>query len=97
MLEYLENDFREGMTSPKHYQYPQEKHYLKVTDTATNAIAAYGVWIYLPQGYHAEEDDEVIVHPLPKGSNEDLMREFCRMTGVLRSEHPGRKEAHWCT
>ena len=33
--------------------------------------------------------------PLPEGTNEELMTEFCRLSGQLRSEHAGRHEAHW--
>lgn len=34
--------------------------------------------------------------PLPEGTNQEVMREFCRMTGEMRGEHAGRHEAHWC-
>lgn len=40
--------------------------------------------------------EEVVMGPLPEGTNEGLIRDFCKMTGELRAEHPGRHEAHWC-
>ncbi len=68
-----------------------------MTDDATGEIAACGVWVYLPEGYCAEDDDEVaLTGPLPEGANEELMGEFGRMTGKIRGEHAGRKEGHWC-
>ena len=39
--------------------------------------------------------DEVMIGPLPEGANEKLLRDFAKMTGELRSQHPGRHEAHW--
>lgn len=96
MLKMYEKDFHDGMTVEKQYKLPQQKHYLKVTDDATGEIAASGVWVYLPEGYCTEDDEEVVMGPLPEGANEELMREFCKMTGSLRVEHPGRHEAHWC-
>lgn len=42
-----------------------------------------------------EYSDEVTIGPLPEGANERLLRDFARMTGELRSQHPGRHEAHW--
>ncbi|CAD6591415.1 MAG: hypothetical protein ASARMPREDX12_005157 [Alectoria sarmentosa] len=94
-LKMYEEDFYDGMTTKKQYKLPQRKHYLKVTDDATGEIAACGVWVYLPEGYCIEDDDEVVMGPLPEGANEELMREFCRMAGKMRGEHAGRHEAHW--
>lgn len=91
-----EKTFHDGMTVQKQYNLPQQKHYLKVTDDATGEIAACGVWVYLPEGYCADDDEEVVTGPLPTGANEELMRDFCRMTGAMRGEHAGRHEAHWC-
>lgn len=99
LLQMYEKDFRDGMTSShqKQYRLPQQKHHLKVTDDATGEIAAYAVWVYLPEGYCAEDDGEaVLTGSLPEGTNGELMADFGRMTGTMRGEHAGRREAHWC-
>ena len=83
------------MTAQRQYKLPQRKHYLKVTDDATGEIAACGVWVYLPEGYCAADDEEAEPGPLPEGANEEVMRVFGRLTGEMRGAHPGRREAHW--
>ena len=55
-IKRYEKNIYEGMTVQKQCKLPQEKHYLKVTDDATGEIAAYAVWIYLPEGYCAEDE-----------------------------------------
>lgn len=34
--------------------------------------------------------------PLPEGANEEVMKEFSKILGETRGQHPGRHEAHWC-
>ena len=43
-----------------------ERYYLKVTDTATSDIAAYAVWIFLPNGYRPENDPDATFSPLTR-------------------------------
>ena len=42
-----------------------------------------------------QSSDEATVGDLPPGANEALLREFSQIVRELRSEHPGRHEAHW--
>ena len=56
MIKKYEKGFHDGMTVQKQCKLPQQKHYLKVTDDATGDIAAYAVWIYLPEGYCVEDE-----------------------------------------
>ena len=56
MLKMYEKNFHHGMTVQKRYKLPQQKHYLKVTDEASGEIAAYGIWIHLPEGYCTEDE-----------------------------------------
>lgn len=94
MLRMYDRDFHDGMTVRKQYKLPQQKHNLKVPNDATGEIAASGVWVYLPAGYCTEDDEEVVMGPLPEGADAELMREFCGMMGGMRGEHAGRHEAH---
>ena len=55
-IKRYEKNIYDGMTVQKQLKLPQEKHFLKVTDDATGEIAAYAVWIYLPEGYCAEDE-----------------------------------------
>lgn len=56
LLSMYEKDFHDGMTLQREYKRPQQKHYLKVTDDATGEIAACGVWVFLPEGYCADDE-----------------------------------------
>lgn len=77
---------------------PQQKHCLKVLEPGTGEIMAFAIWAWLPNGYKAEEDSQIQLSDqgLPEGANVALIRDLFEMTGELRSEHPGRSEAHWC-
>ena len=72
-----EKGFHDGMTVPEQHKLPQQKHYLKITDDATGEIAAYAVWIHLPEGY-CTEDEYVDVCPSSsiKLGNADERNEF---------------------
>lgn len=87
--------FAKGMESQAHPATAQQNHYLKVTDPATGELMAFAIWQYLPQGYKMEEDPSAKVTEVPEGANEVFLRDFAKMTGKLRGEHEGRKEAHW--
>ncbi|KAL6718774.1 hypothetical protein ACLMJK_003008 [Lecanora helva] len=75
----------------------QEKYYLKVVDPTTGELMAFAIWVYLPDGYRAEEDWFANVEEVPVGANERFLRDFAGMTGWVRGEHEGRKrgKAHW--
>ena len=96
LLKVFEEDFRKEIELQDQPNATPEVHYLKVNDPSTNEIIAFAVWKYLPQGYRVEQDSQIEGQGLPEGINETLHRHMCRMTGKLRSEHPGRHEAHWC-
>ena len=98
LLKTFDDDIRKGIEMQNHPTPTQEVHYLKVTDPETHAIIAFAIWKYLPCGYRVDEDGQAQVKAvLDDGTNEQLLHDFCRMTGDLRSAHPGRHEAHWCT
>ena len=103
-------DFREGIkaatnkkkapkeqTSPDHHEDEKGmKCYLKVTDTATSEIAAYAVWIFLPNGYKPENDSTANFSPLPEGGNNALWRVVCDSVRQLRTSDAKRMtEGHW--
>ena len=72
------------------------KYCLKVIDTATNDIAAYAVWVFLPNGYRIENDPGAHYSPLPEGSNDALCRQACEAIGRLgMSDARRREEGHW--
>ena len=56
MIKKYEKYFHDGMTIQKQCRLPQQRHHLKVTDDATGEIAAYAIWIYLPEGYCIEDE-----------------------------------------
>ncbi len=96
LLKMFEEDFRKAIELQDQPIATQEVYYLKVNDPSTNEIIAFAVWKYLPQGYRAEEDSDIQVKDQPEGTDEPLLRHAYSGTGKLRSEHPGRHEAHWC-
>ena len=96
LLKGFEADFRKEIELQDQPIANQEAHILKVTDTSTNKIIAFAIWKYLPHGYSAEEDTDIQVKDQPEGTNVPLLCHVYSMTGKLRSEHPGRHEAHWC-
>lgn len=87
--------FRSSIESQEHPTPTQETHCLIVTSSDTNEIVAFAIWIHLPNGYRKDEDSLALVHDVPEGANEKLMREVSRMTTELRGEHEGRKGPHW--
>lgn len=87
--------FRDSIESQEHPTPNQETHCLIVTDPDTNEIVAFAIWIHLPNGYRKDEDTLALVHDVPEGANEKLMREVSRMTTELRGDHEGRKGPHW--
>ena len=56
LLKKYEKDFYDSMTVQKQTKLPQQKYHLKVTDDATGEIAAYAIWICLPEGYCVEDE-----------------------------------------
>ena len=88
--------FEAGIESQNHPTATQEKHYLKATDPVTGELVAFATWIYLPQGYKAEEDPDATVTEIPEGANEALVRDLGPLAGNIRGEHEGRKGPHWC-
>ena len=67
-IKQYEKNIYDGMTVRKQCKLPQEKHYLKVTDDATGEIVAHAIWVYLPEGYCAEDEYAVFYRvdpPLP--------------------------------
>ena len=105
-----ETDFREGIRAATKNEmvleeqtsseYPEDekgmKYYLKVTDTATSEIAAYAVWISLPNGYKPENDYNANFSPLPEGGNNALWRVACDSVRQLRTSDAKRMtEGHW--
>ena len=94
MLKIWEADFRKTLESQCQPRPTQEVHCQKVTDSSNGEIMAYAIWQYLPQGYRPEDDSQVQAKLVPD-ANETLQDDFCLMTGQIRSEHPGRLEAHW--
>lgn len=36
------------------------RHYLKVSDAVTDEITSFAIWEWLPDGYRAEEDEQVV-------------------------------------
>lgn len=56
MIKKYEKGLHDGMTVQKQCKLPQQRHYLKVTDDATGDIAAYALWLYLPEGYCVEDE-----------------------------------------
>ena len=96
LLKAFEENFRKEIELQDQPIANQGAHILKVTDTSTNKIIAFAIWKYLPHGYSAEEDTDIQVKDQPEGTNVALLRHVYSMTGKLRSEHPGRHEAHWC-
>lgn len=96
LLKGFEEDFRKEIELQNQPIANQEAHILKVTDTNTNKIIAFAIWKYLPHGYNADEDTDIQVREQPEGTDVPLLRHVYSMTGKLRSEHPGRHEAHWC-
>lgn len=56
MIKKYEKSFHDGMTVQNQCKLPQQKHYLKVTDDPTGDIAAYALWLYLPEGYCVEDE-----------------------------------------
>ena len=87
--------FRDGIKLQDQPTPTQETHYLKVTDTATGELAAYAIWIFLPQGYKIEEDPYADTSHIPEGANERLIRDFGKWTGEMRGAHKGRQGPHW--
>lgn len=96
MLKIWEADFLKTIESQNQPSPTQQVHCLKVTDSSNGEIMAYAIWKYLPQGYKPEDDGQVVIKEIPDGANERLLRDFCKITGEIRSEHPGRREEHWC-
>lgn len=94
-LEMGTKDFRAGIESQDHPTPSQETHYLKVTDSATNEMVAFAIWLYLPQGYKFEEDSFANPEKVPEGANEKLMRHIGKEVGRMRGEHEGRRREHW--
>ena len=105
-----EKSFREGIkaatndgmapkeqTSPDYHEDEKgKKYYLKVTNTATSEIAAYAVWIFLPNGYKPENDPNANFSPLPEGGNNALWRVACDSVRQLRTSDAKRMtEGHW--
>ena len=95
MVKRQEASFAKVIEAQQNPSPTQETHFLKVADPDTYEIMALVIWIYLPQGYDAEEDVQKINSNIPDGANERLWRDFGVKTGELRSEHPGRHEGHW--
>ena len=108
--EETETSFREGIkaainnemaakeqtSSHYHEDEKERKYYLKVTDTATSEIAAYAVWIFLPNGYKPENDHNANFSPLPGGGNDALWRVTCDSIRQLRTSDAKRMtEGHW--
>ncbi len=93
-----EEGYRKSIASQGDPNAAQQKHCLKVTDPTTGDIMAFAIWCWLPNGYKPEEDSQTQVPDagFPEGTNEAMVRDLWRMTGQLRSEHPGRREEHWC-
>ena len=105
-----ETSFREGIkaatnngiahkeqTSPNYSEDEKaKKYYLKVTNAATSEIAAYAVWIFLPNGYKPENDPNANFSPLPEGCNNALWRVACDSVRQLRTSDAKRMtERHW--
>lgn len=92
---YLEDVLRREFSYPKDTPHPQSVHFVCVVDTTSNEIISFVIWNHLPKGYLASEDFELQRSSWPAGSNVQLGKDFYRMTGELRSMHPGRKDPHW--
>ena len=87
---------KEQTSSHCHEDEKGKKYYLKVTDTATSEIAAYAVWIFLPNGYKPENDPNANFSPLPEGCNNTLWRVACDSVRQLRTSDTKRMtEGHW--
>ena len=94
-LKFHEDTFRRKFLDLGHSPHTQSVNIICVTDTTTDKIISYVIWVYLPNGYLASEDADTH-HPwLPLGTNETLAKDFDRVIGELRSADPRRKEAHW--
>ena len=81
---------KEQTSSHDHEDEKERKYYLKVTDTATSEIAAYAVWIFLPNGYKPENDPNANFSPLPEGGNNALWRVACDSMRQLRTSDAKR-------
>ena len=87
---------KEQTSSHYHEDEKEKKYYLKVTDTATSEIAAYAVWIFLPNGYKPENDPNAYFSPLPGGGNNALWRVVCDSIRQLKMSDAKRMtEGHW--
>lgn len=74
---------------------PQERHFLKVTDCATNELVAFAIWDWLPDGYK-DEDPFAIVGGVPEGADERCIRDFGKLTGEARGSGERGVVGHWC-
>ena len=87
---------KEQTSSNYHEDEKEKKYYLKVTDTATSEIAAYAIWIFLPNGYKPENDPNANFSLLPGGGNDALWRVTCDSIRQLRTSDAKRMtEGHW--
>ena len=95
VLAKYEKGFREGLESQENPSSSQIVYYVKAIDDMTGEIAAYAVWVLLPQGYNPAEDPQTDTTGLPDGSNMPVVLDFKRAIAVTRQEHDGRLSPHY--
>ena len=97
VLAKYEKGFYEGLESQSNSSPSSTRtvEYVKAIDSVSGDIAAYAVWVLLPQGYDPAEDPQATVTGLPEGCNEAVALKFKLVIAVNRQEHDGRRGPHY--